>query len=74
MYVIEMLDNRRASSRVALWVVAFTASCAAFVPAPAWADDGDAAPSASAAEPAAAMDPTTSLVQREAAEEAEAVR
>ena len=72
MYVIEMLDNRRASSRVALWVVAFTASCAAFVPAPAWADDGDAAPIASAAEPAAAMDPTTSLVHQ-AAEEAEAV-
>ena len=71
MYVIEMLDYRRASSRVALWVVAFTASCAAFVPAPAWADDGDAAPSASAAEPAAAMDPT-SLVHQ-AAEEAEAV-
>ena len=72
MYVIEMLGYRRPSSRLALWIVAFTASCAAFVPAPAWADDGDAAPSASAAEPAAATDPTTSLVHQ-AADEAEAV-
>ena len=68
-----MLDYRRASPRIALWVVAFTAGCAAFLPAPAWADDGDAAPSASAAEPAAATGPATSLVDQaaEAVEEAE---
>ena len=73
MYVIEMLDYRCASPRVALWVVAFMAGCAAFLPAPAWADDGDAAPSASTAESATATGPDTSLVDQavEAAEAAE---
>ena len=69
-----MLDDRRASPRIALWVVAFTAGFAAFLPAPAWADDGDAAPSAPAAEPVAATGSATSLVDQaaEAVEEAEA--
>ena len=50
------------------------ASYVAFLPAPAWADDGDAAASASAAEPAATIELDTSLVDHaaEAVEEAEA--
>ena len=49
------------------------ASCVAFLPAPAWADDGDAAASASAAEPAATIELDTSLVDHaaEAVEETE---
>ena len=48
-------------------------SCVAFLPAPAWADDGDAAASASAAEQAATIELDTSLVTHaaEAVEEAE---
>ena len=61
-----MFDHRRASSRATLWVAAFTASYAAFFAAPAWADDGDATPTASAAEPAAAIEFDTSLIEHEA--------
>ena len=73
-YVIEVFDHRRASSRATLWVAAFTASYAAFFAAPAWADDGDATPTTSAAEPAAAaaIEFDTSLIEAEAGEKAEA--
>ena len=74
MYVTEMLHHRHASPRAGLWIAAFMVSCATFLPAPAWADDGDGAAGASAAEPAATIELDTSLVDHaaEAVDEAEA--